>query len=727
MSDNSIEDIQFFIAADGNDKNPGTFEKPFASLEKARDVIRDLKKINTAIERNITVYIRGGRYFRRYSFELNEADSGSKDSRIVYKAYNNERVFIDGGIVINNSDVKPVSDPGILSRIIDVDARPNIKQVDLNLYNIPQYGAYGNRGFRRTYIPAPNELYIDGQPQTVASWPNKGEKPVPLTTVTDSGSKPRDMDYSLRGATFKYDCDRPDKWIAADDLYVSGIFKVGYADDTIKVSKIDTVKHTLTTELPHLYGFEVSDFTNWVGVNLLEEIDVPGEYYVDRADKKLYFYPPYDVSSSIIQLSIMEEAMVAMENASYITFEGITFENTRGQGLYIEGGTFNLVAGCTLRNIGGVGIQIGQGATILPEGRHNGHGDRDYGVEAPVSASRIVGNWHEILYELPAWNNNGGSRHGILSCDIYNMGSGGILLGGGDRKTLTAAGNYVENCHIYEVNRLDKSYRAAVNISGVGNIIKNCYIHGMEGSAIYLHGNDHLIEYNKIHDVLRSSSDMGAIYMGRDASEVGNVFRYNFIYGIRNPHKGGLGACAIFFDDGSIYNEVYGNYFYDIKGDYSAIFWNQGGQTSVANNIAIDCEPGLFDKGTNNSYVKMHEDELFKSRVSTAAPDDYRGVDITEEPYKSRYPYLYDTYTKDYNHGVPDWNTVRLNNDYSQFEDTNPSHLNFKIKGDSWIIKQVAHNVYDRVHGVFNKNVPFEVIDFDRIGLYADVFRGECI
>ena len=46
---------------------------------------------------------------------------------------------------------------------------------------------------------------------------------------------------------------------------------------------------------------------------------------------------------------------------------------TRGSGIYIEGGTGNCIAGCTLRNLGIVGVQIGQGASPLPDGRHDAH------------------------------------------------------------------------------------------------------------------------------------------------------------------------------------------------------------------------------------------------------------------------------------------------------------------------------------------------------------------
>ena len=52
-----------------------------------------------------------------------------------------------------------------------------------------------------------------------------------------------------------------------------------------------------------------------------------------------------------------------------------------------------------------------------------------------------------------------------------------ISLGGGNRKTLEAACNYVVNCEMFDFNRLGKTYKAAVNVDGAGNRIAYNYIH----------------------------------------------------------------------------------------------------------------------------------------------------------------------------------------------------------------------------------------------------------
>ena len=57
-----------FVAKNGNDSNSGTLSKPFASLERARDEIRSLKKNNKFPTDGITVWIRGGVYNRTQTF-----------------------------------------------------------------------------------------------------------------------------------------------------------------------------------------------------------------------------------------------------------------------------------------------------------------------------------------------------------------------------------------------------------------------------------------------------------------------------------------------------------------------------------------------------------------------------------------------------------------------------------------------------------------------------------
>ena len=147
---------------------------------------------------------------------------------------------------------------------------------------------------------------------------------------------------------------------------------------------------------------------------------------------------------------------------------------------YIERGSGNLIAGCTFRNLGSVAVCMGQGIKTDPDGLIGytlQQGAERGEVVKLEPVSRQLGDYTMALYGDTTWDRKAGTHHGVVGCDITNTGAGGIILGGGDRKTLTPAGNYVLNCHISRFNRLERNGRAAVNIAGVGNRVVHCLIH----------------------------------------------------------------------------------------------------------------------------------------------------------------------------------------------------------------------------------------------------------
>jgi hypothetical protein len=90
---------QYYLSPNGNDNNPGSFEQPFLTLEKARNVIRG---INKQSKYGITIYLRGGVYSLDKTFVLEPVDSGSKEAPIKYVAYPGETPILSGGKVIEN-------------------------------------------------------------------------------------------------------------------------------------------------------------------------------------------------------------------------------------------------------------------------------------------------------------------------------------------------------------------------------------------------------------------------------------------------------------------------------------------------------------------------------------------------------------------------------------------------------------------------------------------------
>ena len=644
--------LDIFVSPEGDDANEGTLEAPLKTLEGARDRVRA-----EAFDGNVVVTLLEGRYFRSETFELDARDSATPGHMITWGALQGAEVILDGGLVVPGSSCVKVTDEAVARRLLP-EARERVVQLDLEALGVTEYGTYGPRGFARPTLTAPVELFVDGAPLTIARWPNFGEPRIPLGEVLDVGSVPRHGDDSNRGGVFRYVTERAKRWTEAEDLHVSGIFTWGFADDTVKIAKIDTEAGTFTTVQPHRYGFGNShqqSLWEWHAVNLLEEIDLPGEYYLDRESGIVYLLPPdpdVPIGQSTIQISLLEATMVSMKGVSRVRWEGITFENARGTGFRIDGGEEDRIVGCSFHNLGGLAVRAS------------------------------------------------GERHGVLSCDVEGAGAGGIAVSGGNRRTLAPGGCFVRNCDISRVNRWYSTYRPCVSLSGVGHRIEHCVLHDCPGQGVLLSGNDHVIEYTEFGHLVSEMSDQGAIYMGRNPSHAGNVFRYNFFHHTESSHVGGYGNSGIFFDDGDSGQLVHGNVFYRC-GANGAVKYHGGQFNSFVNNLVIDCPLAVKQQ----LWTQERWDEFLAGEQQQKQL--LKQIDVRKEPYLSCYPRLariFETpYSLERQHEECNYLTTAED---PLFEDG--SSMDFSIRD--------LAKLRELVPG-------FEPIPFARIGTYEDAYR----
>src|SRR4051812_36361628 len=216
---------------------------------------------------------------------------------------------------------------------------------------------------------------------------------------------------------FIYSGDRPAQWQDSTNIWVHGYWAWDWANSYEKVASIDKQKHLIKTAAPYgVYGFRKGQ--RFYFLNILEELDQPGEWFLDRENGILYFWPPISKENSPnpeILFSILGEPLIKLAGASFVHIEGIEFEGTRANGMEIREGTGNQIAGCVFRNIGNSGITI-----------------------------------------------SGGSGHRVISYNLFDTGDSGVILEGGDRKTLKPSGHVVENCHFARQGRWSKCYVPAI-------------------------------------------------------------------------------------------------------------------------------------------------------------------------------------------------------------------------------------------------------------------------
>ncbi|MBW2990900.1 right-handed parallel beta-helix repeat-containing protein [Candidatus Woesearchaeota archaeon] len=665
-----VNATNYYVSPSGSDTNPGTLSQPFKTIEKARNTIR------ATGENRVTVFLRGGTYEISQTIQFDSRDSGTASAPNVYQAYNGENVRIVGGIKLNPSDFSLVtssSTPNVWSRI-NTNARGHVMQIDLSAYTT-NYGILEERQCFSVKDASALELFFNQEPMELARWPNKVENDdidtsISSLTVTGSGISPdvtgvydyageyNNMPYyklqgrgwyiwegnkniyrisnALGGGSYRwqgtkhdprgayhptsgnptgnplaipeipgfeiiastsdnthftYFGTRPERWGNAEEIWVHGWFGRWWYDSHNKVSSINTNTKVITLESgPNYYGIKLGH--PYYFENLLEEIDIPGEWYLNRNTGILYFWPPGDNINSEIYVSIMENALVHLDSVNYMTFKDITFEIGRSNLVYIEDGSHCRLKDCVIRNSGTNGVEI-----------------------------------------------ESGSNHGVERCEIYGTGRNGVTMEGGDRVTLTPANHYVRNSDIHNFGRWVWLYSDGVEIDrhSVGHEVSHNLIHDAPHFAIAYDGNDHIIEYNEIHNVLEWCQDSGAIYAwARDWGDRGTIIRYNFVHDIDSPFLG-VNTNGIYLDGGTSGQKIFGNIFYNIEG--FGIHHNGGRDVIMENNILAKCGYGLRASSRVHEYFCCNpNDPDYAKHNDLMYQINNLGIDYQSPPWSTAYP-----------------------------------------------------------------------------------------
>ncbi len=691
----------YYVSLQGSDNNDGSLAHPFASIEQARNKIRQIKAESGLPEGGITVCIKGGEY-KVSSLLFDSRDSGTAEKPINYRAYGDGNVIINGGITLNSGDFIPVN--GVAKSRLSADAQSKVVQVDLTKYGLSaaDWGklyAIGSFNTASKYDGETSganqcELFFNDTRMTLARYPN-GNEYLKTGDIIDMGEYAEypPQNYiggwaalrNPRGGTFKTDSATNNKiknWQTIDDVWLFGYFFWDWADSSTPVKAVDTNSGTLTTKYASMYAFKKD--APYYFYNVFEELDVPGEWYLDRVNGKLYLYPTAELSTADINLSVSTENIIKIDNADYLNFRGLQIKGTRADAVAVTGNAC-VIEDCIISNCAGSGIIV--------NGTNN----------------KAVGN------------------------EIKSMGKGGISLSGGDRATLTHGNNIADNNHIHNYGEIYKTYWAGVILNGVGNICSHNEIHDAPHMAITYGGNDQLIEYNRIYDVVKQSSDAGAIYAGRDFTAYGDVIRYNCISDIGS---GEFKPDGIYWDDALSGQTAYGNILINIP--KSGFMLGGGRDLSVYNNIIINAGTAIrYDDRAREGVVS---NGWFRGHVSDLSAGMWQW--LLSSPYKTeiwaaKYPQLakvtsdFSDVDNPYFAVNPAFSVIKNNiivdrsgnigsladsvyqfssveNNPAYLEIFNPGFVNFK--GGNYLLKDNA--------SVLKKLTGFEQILFDKIGRY---------
>ncbi len=675
-----------WVRPDGDDDHPGTKDQPFQTLEQAREAVRERKKAGLPAG-GLTVWLGGGVYPRKQPFVLRgEQDSGTEDAPIAWRGVPGETVRLIGGREVPPAAFKPVAEKAARQRI-DPAARDHVLAADLKALGITDLARQTRDALNGG---AMLELFFNAKAMPIARWPNDGW--AKYGKVTEKGSVPRWNEKPNRPGRLILGGDRWTRWTDAPAIFLHGYYHFDWYDDVLKVDTLnpDTGEVLFTT--PHLYGL-VSG-RRYAALDLLEEIDRPGEWHLDRSAGILYFWPPEPVEGAAIAVSLLREPIVVLEKTQHVTLRGVTLEITQGRAVEIRGGTDNLIAACTIRNTGTNAVSVGPA-----EVKTDGHLRVETGD--PLTDGR---------------------RNRVVACDIYDIGTSGISLTGGDRRALAPAGHEALNNDIHHYARRKRTNQPAIGLTGVGLRIAHNRIHDAPHVGVRYSGNDHVLELNEVYRLAWETGDVGAFYSGRNWTYRGNVVRHNFFHHVRAP--GRHGSMTVYLDDSHSSTAIVGNVFAHCQ---RAAFIGGGRDNRVEGNIFVQCDAAVHldnrSQGWAHKYQKPGGDHRMYGKLKEVRHD--------QPPWSERYPKLARILNEDPH--APKGNVVVRNVAVRcrRFLDV--------YRGGKKLLT-LAHNlVTDEAPGfadaealnfalrpdsaVFEKVPGFQPIPFDRIGLMVDPYR----
>lgn len=510
---------------------PVAGDGPFRTLTRARDEIRLIRKRSGLPPRGVTVVVRGGDYFLAETLALSEEDSGWPEAPVVYRAADGERVRLFGGRILSGF----------------VPYRGEILKTDVAAQNLK------GKPFR--------QLLFDGHRQPLARYPNVDPVNPHTGGWAYADGEPVSQHKVVPGEnkhTLLYRLSDERTWASPSDGEVFVFPRHNWNNDILPIRSVDRVSRTIT--LGKDATFAIRPYDRYFVQGLFEELDAPGEWYLDRMSWTLYFWPPSPLAGKRVCVPVLDTLIALGQGTTCVTIRGFEIQCCEKTAIMLTG-----TKSCRVeRNI-----------------VHNVGGYRSAGIGV-----------------------SGGTGNAVTDNELYDIGATGISLNGGDMRTLTPAGNFAENNRIYRVGVFNKE-SSGIALSGVGNRASHNLIHDTPRFGIRFTGNFIVIEYNHIHRTNLETEDTGAIYTGarRDwLSARGSCIRYNFIhdsggYGQTKPGQWKYPHCSwgIYLDSTTCGVDIIGNII--VRACRGAVFVHNGRNNRILNNVFADCASAQFLMG----------------------------------------------------------------------------------------------------------------------------------
>ncbi len=572
---------QYFVDPQkGNDQNAGTLGAPFRTVERARDAVR--AKTNS-MQKDITVYLRGGKYFFDETVQFTEVDGGKNGRQVIYQAYRNEKPIFEAGLSVKGWKL---AERGIWkAENISVD---NFRQLYVNGLRADR--ARSSLKYTGSGWPKPYVFFTNDDWQLEKQFHPDGIK-ITAAALKPEWKNQRDIELVWIGK--ESNCTWRSHRILVNELIAGG------PDSTI--IKLDNYGFPLT-------GASMSrplPESPFYVENALELLDKPGEWYYDRSAHVLYYMPRPGEDLRTVEAVIPSkvETILSIKGSSLtqkiknLTFSGITFQHTSW--LRPSSSRLGACSGQADRYINGHG-QIGRAHKAIHRKESFFDPAYDFVVDSNGEAE---GFKPDACVELDAAENisfqNCTFQHlgavgidlmqGCNSIKIHNnvfedLSATAIVIGRWDQDYISDGEEVCKDVSITDnyIHKIGQEYYNSPGITAfftdnmliAHNEIVDVPYSGIssgwgswKGKTAWTTSNRrNVIEYNYIQNICQKCSDGGGIYtigIGKsrtDPDSLTGKIRYNFIKDTGYAHG------ALYPDEGSCYYEISGNVAENVEG-----------------------------------------------------------------------------------------------------------------------------------------------------------------
>ena len=307
---------EIYVSLQGNDKNPGTKEAPFNTLNRAIKQAREWRRLNRPeVSGGIYIRLEEGVYAQRNSLFLRPEDSGTSDSPTVICAVDGAHPVISGGVAVTGWK-RGCNHPAIPEKL-----RQKIWSAEAPLI--------GNRRVET------RQMWVNGHKvQRAAQFPDGG-----LERMIDFNPEEQTITIPVSQSV------NPERLQNAGQLEM--IVHQRWAIAILRVKSIDVKDGQAVVrfhepeshlEFAHpwpqpVIGGEKGN-SSFCLTNALELLDQPGEWFQEYPSGTIYYYPQADENMETAEVIIPAlETLVTIDGTlsrpvKHIQFNGITFAHT---------------------------------------------------------------------------------------------------------------------------------------------------------------------------------------------------------------------------------------------------------------------------------------------------------------------------------------------------------------------------------------------------------------